>query len=122
MTQEKSVSGTGARRVASSLPNVSVELLEFSRFENTLTLKLQFMNAGEKGQSGHPGYGSYLLDEKTGEKYKNTVYSWQGSNVIIPADGSLYYWVKFTLPDGEWPKHLTAVLNGVLLEHLEVPQ
>jgi len=123
VTHQKSVSGTSVRRVASNLLNVSVDLLEFSRFENTLTLKLRIVNDGEENQHAELGSGSYLLDERSGDKYMYTVYPSQGYSVKIPAGGSVNYWVKYTMPEGEWPKHLTAVLNhGVLLEQLEIPQ
>ena len=109
-------SSSTVRHVTSNIPNVSVELVEFSRFENTLTLKVRFINAGEENAIGDPSYGSYLLDEATGKKYPYTTSAGHG---ITPAGGSVEYWVKYTMPEGERPKYLTAVLNGVLLEHLE---
>jgi len=64
-----------------------------------------------------------LIDEGTGTKYGNTAHAHQGSTVTIPVGGSIEIWVKYTMPEGEIPKYLTAALPyGVLLEHLEVPQ
>ncbi len=121
--QEESVSSPTAKHVTSNIPDVSVELVEFSRFENTITLKLRYINAGEIDQRGRLGGGSYLIDEGTGTKYGNTAHAHQGSTVTIPAGGSIEIWVKYTMPEGEIPKYLTAALPyGVLLEHLEVPQ
>ena len=104
--------------ITSSNPNIGVELVAFSGFENTLTLKLRFTNAGEENAIGDPSSGSYLLDEATGKKYRFTTSAGQG---ITPAGGSADYWVKYTMPEGERPKYLTAVLYGVLLEHMKTP-
>ncbi len=120
--QEESVSSPTAKHVASNIPNVSVELVEFSRFENTITLKLRYINAGDEDQSDDFGDDGYLLDEGTGTEYKETANTYGNANVTIRAGGSIELWVKYTMPEGERPKYLTAVLkNGVLLEHLEVP-
>jgi tetratricopeptide (TPR) repeat protein len=120
--QEESVSSPTARNVTSNISNVSVELVEFSRFENTITLKLRYINTGEMNQSGYLAYGSYLLDEGTGSRYNQIANTNSGSSSTIPAGGSLDFWVKYTLPEGGRPQFLTAVLSsGVLLEHLEVP-
>ena len=121
--QEESVSSPAAKHVTSDFPDVSVELGEFSRFENTITLKLHYINTGEIDQRGRLGYGSYLIDEGTGTRYTTTSYAYQGSSVTIPTGGSIEIWVKYTMPEGEIPKYLTAAFPyGVLLEHLEVPQ
>ena len=121
--QEESVSSPTAKHVTSNIPNVRVELIEFSRFENTITLKLRYINAGEEDQSRDLGWGSYLMDEITGKRFEKTATSSQGYQVIVSAGGSIDYWVKYTLPEGEMPKYLTAVLyHGVLLEHLAVPE
>ncbi len=56
--QEESVSSPTAKHVTSNIPDVSVELVEFSRFENTITLKLRYINAGEIDQRGRLGGGS----------------------------------------------------------------
>ncbi len=120
--QEESVSSPTARHIKSNIPNVSVELVEFSIFENTITLKLRFINTGDKDQSDDFGDDGYLLDERTGNKYNETANTYGNANVTIPAGGSLELWVKYAMPEGDKPKYLTAVLkNGVLLEHLEVP-
>ncbi len=121
--QEESVSSPTAKHVTSNIPNVRVELIEFSRFENTITLKLRYINAGEEDQSRDLGWGSYLMDEITGKRFEKTATFSQGYQVIVPAGGSIDYWVKYTLPEGEMPKYLTAVFYyGVLLEHLAVPE
>ena len=121
--QEEPVSSPTAKLVTSTIPDVSVELVEFSKFENTITLRLRYINAGEINQSERPGGGSYLIDERTGTQYRSTAHSHQGSNVIIPAGGSIEIWVQYTMPEGEIPKYLTAALKfGVLLRHLEIPQ
>lgn len=62
----------------------------------------------------------YLLDEATGKRYGDSDRT--GWNVSVPAGDSVDFWIKYVLPEGERPRHLTAVLNhGILLEHLEVP-
>lgn len=113
-------------RVSSQLLGVTAELVAFSRFENTLTLKLRFVNEGKDSQEFSPSsdmFGSessYLLDEATGKRYKGSDRT--GRYVSVPAGNSVDFWIKYILPEGERPRHLTAVLNhGILLEHVEVP-
>lgn len=107
-------------RVSSQLPGVSAELVAFSRFENTLTLKLRFVNKGKDSQTFSPssnsdgGESSYLLDEATGKRYEGSDRT--GRSVSVPAGDSVDFWIKYVLLEGERPRHLTAVLNeGILL-------
>lgn len=120
--------GSPSIQVSSQIAGVSAELVEFSRFENTITLKLRFVNTGKKNRvfypSGHgstpTGSDSYLLDEVTGKRYKGTSHA--GSVVSVPAGGSIVFWVKYLMPEGDKPRYLSAVLkDGILLEHLKAP-
>jgi len=117
---------TPSTRVLSNIEGVSAELVEFSRFENTITLKLRFVNTGKEDREFNPssdGAGneaSYLLDEATGEQYEGTTHA--GRYVSVPAGGSVEFWTKYLLPEGDKPRFLSVVLNhGILLEHLKVP-
>ena len=126
----KPTSAPPAIRVSSQVPGINAELVEFSRFGNTVTLKLRFVNAGTEDQKFSPArnlkisyeerISSYLLDEATGKRYTGTDRS--NEYVSVLAGGSLEFWIKYVLPEGANPRYLTAVLNhGILLEHLEVP-
>ena len=122
----KPTAGSPSRRVSSQIAGVSAELLGFSRFENTLTLKLRYVNTGKEDKKNftpsliHGYEGSYLLDEATGKRYKGTAHA--SRYITIPAGSSVEFWTKYLLPEGDKPRYLTAVLNGgILLEHLKVP-
>ncbi len=119
-------SSRASNRVSSQWPGISVELVEFSKFQNTITLKIRLINAGEKDQNFNPSSRptgdetSYLLDEATGTCYKGT--SRASHRVSVPASGSVVFWTKYVIPEGDKPNYLTAILNyGILLEHLAVP-
>jgi hypothetical protein len=107
-------------RVISQVPDVAAELVEFSRFENTITAKVRFINTGEEDRAIWPTSGSYVLDESAAQKLSAYDQSNSGT-VTVPAGDSFSVWAKYALPEGESPKYLTLVLpNGVLFEHLEV--
>lgn len=110
-------------RVLSNIAGVSAELVEFSRFENTITLKLRFVNTGKEDRELSPSDNSdesYLLDEATGKRYKRTTHA--DSHISVPAGGSVEFWTKYLLPEEDKPRFLSAVLDhGILLEHLKAP-
>ena len=113
-------------RVSSQIAGVSAELVEFSRFENTITLKLRFVNTGKDDRKFSPSsdmFGNednYLLDDATGKRYEGSTRV--GRYVSVPAGGSVKFWTKYLLPEGDKPRFLSAALNhGILLEHLKVP-
>jgi hypothetical protein len=91
-------------RVSSQLPGVSAELVAFSRFENTLTLKLRFVNEGKDSQTFSPDVTcsicppfspqSYLLDETTGKRYNSS--SRTGIDVSVPAGDSVDSWINIS--------------------------
>ncbi len=122
----KPTAGSPSMRVSSQIAGVSAELVEFSRFANTITLKLRFVNTGKEDRKFSPSSiawgdeNSYLLDEATGKRYQGTARS--GRYVSVPAGGSVEFWTKYLMPEGDKPRYLSAVLNyGILLEHLKVP-
>ena len=121
-TTHTTTSSSPAMRVSSQVPGVSAELIEFSRFENTITVKLRFNNSGEEYQNLHASTRySYLLDELTHQKYVMFAES-NPSEARVPAGGSLQVWAKYALPAGEKPQYVTAVFNyGILFEHIKVP-
>lgn len=109
-------------RSSSQIPGVSAELIEFSRFERTITVKVRFINSGEENQELSPASGSdsYLIDETTNNQFGWTARS--NTTVTVPAGGNLEFWTKYTLPEGEKPQYLTLVFgHGILFEHIEVP-
>ena len=114
---------TPSMRVLSQIAGVSAELVEFSRFENTITLKLRFVNTGKEDRKLSPSYysgSSYLLDEATGKRYERTTHA--DEHVSVPAGGSVEFWTKYLLPEGDKPRFLSAILDhGILLEHLKAP-
>ena len=111
-------------RSSSQIPGVSAELIEFSRFERTITVKVRFINSGEENQEFDFRYqhfgDSYLLDEATNNRFTWTARS--NADVTVPAGGNVEFWTKYTLPEGEKPQYLTLVFgHGILFEHIEVP-
>ncbi len=110
-------------RSSSQIPGVSAELIEFSRFERTITVKVRFINSGEENQKLNPAYSwddSYLLNEATANQFMWTARS--NGTVTVPAGGNVEFWTKYTLPEGEKPQYLTLVFrHGILFEHIEVP-
>lgn len=113
--------GPAPMRVISQVPGLAVELVEFSSFENTITVKVRFTNSGEQAQHFRPTTNSYLLDEATTDKF--WVYDQSNSGFVdVPGDDSFTVWAKYGLPEEAHPQYLTLVLpNGVLFEHLSVP-
>jgi hypothetical protein len=113
------VPDTSHRQVASQVPGVSAQLVEFSRFQNMVTVKVRYTNAGDEDQTIRPIDNSHLLDEETQKRYRVTEQSNTSGNV--PAGGSMDVWAKYGLPQEDQPQYLTVILNhGILFEHLEV--
>jgi hypothetical protein len=107
-------------QVLSQVPGVSAELIEFSRFQNMVTAKVRFTNAGDEDQRVRPTDNSYLLDEATQKQYRVTEQS-NPTTEWVPAGGSMDVWAKYGLPQEDQPQYLTVILNhGILFEHLEV--
>ena len=83
---------------------------------------MRFINSGEENQELNPAFyqTSYLIDEATNYWLGMTAAS--NGRVTVPAGGSLEFWTKHTLGEGDMPRNLTVVLNhGILFEHIEVP-
>jgi hypothetical protein len=111
---------TSHKEVASQVPGVSAHLVDFSRFQNMVTAKIRFVNAGDTEQQIWPTANSYLLDESTQKQYRVTEQS-NPTTEIVSAGGRLDVWAKYGLPEEDQPQHLTLILNhGVLFERLEV--
>jgi len=108
-------------RASSQVPSVSAELIELTRFQNTITIKVRFINSGGEDQSLLVTFDSYLLDEATNKKYRVGEQS-NGGLTVVPAGGNLEVWAKYLLPPEEVPQYLTVVLrHGILFQHIEVP-
>lgn len=105
-----------------NVPGVSAELIEFSRFENMLTVRVRFVNSREKDVTlSNRTLRSFLLDEATQKRYSEDFQGDSGS-ISVPAGGSREVWAKYGLPEKEKPQFLTLVLSeGTLFEHIEVP-
>ena len=113
------VPDTSHKQVASQVPGVGAELVDFSRFQNVVTAKVRFTNSGDEDQRIWPTADSYLLDEATLKKYRVAEESNYSGDV--PAGGSIDVWAKYGLPEEDQPQYLTLILNhGILFEHLEV--
>ncbi len=99
---------------------VTAELIEFSRFQSTITVKVRLSNASEAAQTLHAvSRGSYLLDELRHEKYSLLAESNPNAS-DVPAGGSIVIWVKYDVPLEKQPQHLTVVLNhGIMFEHIQ---
>ena len=118
-TNSTTLSSTPAR-VSSQVPGVGAELIELIRFQNTITIKVRFINSSEENQSLYVTFDSYLLDEATNKKYRVGEQS-NGGLTVVPAGGNLEVWAKYLLPPEEVPQYLTVVLrHGILFEHIEV--
>jgi hypothetical protein len=106
----------------SEVPNISVQLLEFSKFENTITAKLRFTNSGSEKQSVSTTHNSYLINETTQKTYWITQESNPGyRSMSLDANGSIEVWAKYAVPETENPPFLSLALpNGVIFDHLEV--
>jgi len=108
------------RVVESQVPGLSAERLEFSRFENTVTVKVRLVNGGEQEPYVRVGYDSYLLDEASLQKIPAADAS--DLSVPVPAGQSIVVWAKYGLPEGAQPAYLTVVCpHGVLFEHNALP-
>lgn len=111
---------TSHKEVASQVPGVSAQLVDFSRFQNMVTARIRFVNSGDTEQQIWPTANSYLLDESTQKQYRVTEQS-NSTTEIVPVGGSLDVWAKYGLPEEEQPQYLTLILNhGILFERLEV--
>ena len=118
---DKASSSSSPMRSSSQLPGISAELLEFKKFENTITVKLRFTNSGEKDQDLWSTGGSYLLDEATHARYIPTEQSEPGT-ITLPAGGKLEVWAKYPFRQDDKPEYLTVVLPyGILFEHVKMP-
>lgn len=108
--------------VNSQIEGVRVQLLEFSRFQNTITAKLRFLNSRAEQQRVTVTFLSSLFDNVTHREYPSVAES-HGLSVNIPANGYLDVWAKYALPDDENPPYLDLVLpNGVLFERLQAEE
>jgi hypothetical protein len=106
-------------RKPSQVAGVSAELLELSRFENTVTVKIRLVNSGQEDQQLAGTNGSYLLDEATQKRFYPSAHSNNTSRVSVPAGGSIEIWAKYSLLPTQHPQYLTVVLEqGILFEHI----
>lgn len=112
-------------RISTQLAGISVELIDLSRFQNTVTVKFRLINSSEEDRQFSPSsdvFGSessYLLDEATDKKYTGTARA--SRYVTVPVGGTVEFWVKYPLPEEERSQYLTTVFNyGILFEHVEV--
>lgn len=107
-------------QASSQVPGVSAELIEFSRFENMITVKLRFVNSSEEDKLLVVTGNSYLLDEATNKTYWAPRQSNSGG-VSVGAGSSREVWAKYVLSEKENPQFLTLVIGyGILFEHIEV--
>ena len=108
--------------VTSQIPGVTAELIEFSRFQNTITLKVRLTNSGANTPDGLCAIlGDHLLDEATGKTYSmsDQIYTSYCGLRTIAANSSVDLWAKYSIPTEDHPQYLTAVLGyGILFEHL----
>jgi tetratricopeptide (TPR) repeat protein len=105
--------------VPSQIPGVTARLIEFSRFQNTITLKMRLINSNAKDVTGlYQIANGHLLDETTGKTYETN----DGSNrefVNMAPNSNIEVWVKYPVPAEDNPQYLTAVFGyGVIFEHL----
>ncbi|MCB0127016.1 MAG: trypsin-like peptidase domain-containing protein, partial [Caldilineaceae bacterium] len=63
------------------IPDVIARLKEFSRFQNTITARVIFINSSDELRSFWPTVRSYLLDEENGKRY-----SWTDQQEASKAD------------------------------------
>lgn len=107
-------------------PDVEAELLELTRNENTVTVRVKIINSGETELSGISAFyvthrTSYLLDEKTGKQYPLTISSVDNGHISVEGNSSNEFWAKYRVPEDETPASLTVVLkSGIMFEHVKV--
>jgi len=114
----------GLKNISSTqIPGVAAQLVDFSRFQNTITVKVRLFNSTANDQIyGAPTRGGYLLDEVTDKHYQVTDQS-NVNGITVPANGSVEVWAKFPLPAEDKPQFLSVALsNGVLFERVLVPK
>jgi tetratricopeptide (TPR) repeat protein len=108
--------------VISQIPGVTARLIEFSRFQNTITLKVRLTNSSSNTPDGLCAIlGDHLLDEATGKTYSlsDQIYTSYCGLRTIAANSSVDLWAKYSIPTEDHPQYLTAVLGyGILFEHL----
>ena len=107
----------------SQISDISAELIEFSRFANTITAKVRLINSDVeiKYLSFPYYYENYLLNEATKDQYELIDQSNKGQ-ISVPGQDSLEIWKKFDFSSELTVKNVTLVLgNGILFQHVEVP-
>jgi hypothetical protein len=105
--------------VVTQVAGVSVQLLEFSRFQNTYTARLRFTNSSTQDQYMGVTANSYLYDNATSQRLELLDQSNPGVSQRVPANTSIDVWAKYGLSSGEVPQYLDLVLpNGVLFPRL----
>ena len=109
-------------RVPSQVQDVDVELVELTRFQNTITARFRFINSGAQAQIMRLTFTSYLLDEATQRTYAVNFESNSGSTAV-PANDTIEAWAKYEISPDDHPQYLTVVLpNGVSFDHIPVQQ
>jgi tetratricopeptide (TPR) repeat protein len=105
------------------VPGVTAQLIEFSRFQNTITVKVRLINSTAKDSPrfGSPIVSSHLLDEAAHTEYQVTDQSNNWVVEVVPANNSVEIWGKYDLPSNDDPQFLSVVLgSGILFEHVPV--
>ncbi len=112
----------GLKNISSTqIPGVAAQLVDFSRFQNTITVKVRLINstANALPQFYSPTIGSHLLDEATHTEYQVTDQSNQ--SVVVPANGSIEIWGKYDVSPNDKPQYLSVALgSGILFERIPV--
>jgi hypothetical protein len=100
---------------------VTAQLIDFSRFQNTITVKVRLINsaANDSPEFYSPTLDSHLIDETTHSEYQVTDQS--NKWVVVPANGRLEIWGKYDLSPDDQPQYLSIALgSGILFEHIPV--
>lgn len=110
--------------VSTQIPGVTAQLLEFSKFQNTITLKVRLINSTVIDQNICSVFNDqHLLDEASGKIYSMTDQSGPDCGLtaqILAANGSIDLWTKYSIPAEDNPQYISAVLGaGILFEHLK---
>lgn len=110
--------------VTTQVPGITAQLIDFSRFQNTITLKMRLINSNTTDTNWSYDeffYAGHVLDEATGNTYRISDQSNGGAFGLITANSSLDIWVKYSVPAEDSPQYLTAVFGyGVIFERLPV--
>lgn len=103
-------------------PGLQAQLIEFTRYQNTITAKIRLINSSTKdiNLGISPTHDTHLLEEATHKQYKLVDES-NFINVAVQANSNVEVWAKYAVPAEDKFQSLSVNLgDGIVFDRIAV--